>query len=208
MYPGTPSYRPKPPSQGTAETLTLIAWILQFLFSLIAIFFGAIALTAGTFLLFFPAAGILVLLVGALLVIVPILLLYVGYAFSYRRISTGDFAGARGPTLLLAILGFPFGAVIVGILYLVAYLKIDDAENESRAMSAWPGQGYGAPPGYYGGGMPYAGGPVGAPALHGGVAYAPAPMAPVAMNCPRCGRPATFIPQYGRSYCYSCAQYL
>jgi hypothetical protein len=84
-------------------------------------------------------------------------------------------------------------------------VEIGSAENELRSMGAVPG-----------GAAPY-GNPYGAPYGYqlqttgpGGVVYAhPATPAPtVGANCPRCGRPATFIPQYGRSYCYSCAQYV
>ncbi|HKV90833.1 MAG TPA: hypothetical protein VJQ43_06550, partial [Thermoplasmata archaeon] len=130
------------------------------------------------------------------------------YAYSYRRIRDGDLPGARGPTLALGILGIPLGGIIVGILYLIAYMKIGDAETESRSMGGWQGAPGGAPPAY-GYAAPY-GGPAsaGVPPLYGGVAYAPPPPVTVAHNCPRCGRPATFIPQYGSSYCYSCAQYL
>jgi hypothetical protein len=201
MYPGTPGYRPKPPSQETAQTLTLVAWILQLIFSLVFIGLGALFVLTGGVFLFVPAFGALVLLLGVLLILLPILMLYVGYAYSHARIRDGDFAGARTPTLVLGILGIPFGAVVVGILYIIAYAKIGDAENESRSMGAWSG---GPPIGStlsYG----YAPHPTGAPTLSGGVAYAP-PAGP--SNCPRCGRLATFIPQYGRSYCYSCAQYV
>ncbi|MBO3800634.1 MAG: PRC-barrel domain-containing protein [Candidatus Brockarchaeota archaeon] len=42
-------------------------------------------------------------------------------------------------------------------------------------------------------------------------AVAPQPVQaaqPVAPNCPKCGKPATWIPQYKRYYCYTCKQYL
>ncbi|MCI4336441.1 MAG: phage holin family protein [Thermoplasmata archaeon] len=71
---------------------------------------------------------------------------------------------------------------------------------------ASPPQGYAAPPGQA------------APAYSSPPAqtYAPAAAAAPAAAlspagvpaCPRCSRPATFVPQYNRYYCYSCAQYL
>ncbi|MCI4320895.1 MAG: hypothetical protein L3K18_06260 [Thermoplasmata archaeon] len=200
MYPGTPGYRPKPPSQETASTLTLIAWVIQLIISLVWIGIGTLFVLSGGVFLFLPAFGALVLLLGVLLILLPILMLYVGFSYSHARIRDGDFAGARAPTLLLGILGIPFGAVVVGILYIVAYVKIGDAESESRAMGGWPSAPLGSAPTYS-----YAPHAAGAPTLSGGVAYAP-PGSP--SNCPRCGRLATFIPQYGRSYCYSCAQYV
>ncbi|MGQ9479403.1 MAG: PRC-barrel domain-containing protein [Thermoproteota archaeon] len=39
------------------------------------------------------------------------------------------------------------------------------------------------------------------------VTIAPAAQ-PAAPTCPRCGKPATWIPQYKRYYCYNCKQYL
>lgn len=35
-----------------------------------------------------------------------------------------------------------------------------------------------------------------------------APPSPAATICPTCGRPATYISQYNRWYCYSCSRYL
>lgn len=211
MYPNATGYRPQPPSQGTAETLVLIAWVLQLIFSIVSIVFGALFLLGGALFIFFAAAGATLLLIGGLLIAVPVVMLFVGYEYSYSRIKQGDFAGAQGPTLLLGILGLFLGGIIVGILYLIGYVKVGDALNESRAPTAWSGYGtapygYGAPmPGYGPPTVVYPGTP-GGPPLSGGVAYAAPPA--VAQTCPRCGRPATFIPQYGRSYCYNCAQYL
>jgi hypothetical protein len=207
MQSGPPGYRPKPPSQGTAETLILVAFVIQIVISLIWIFIGFLAVAAGAFFLFFGVVGAALILLAAVITILPILMLFIAYQYSYRRVRDGDLAGARGPTLLLGILGIPFGAVIVGILYLVAYFEIGSAETELRSM--------GVPSGPYGNvyGNPY-GSPYGYhPPAYGqaGVLYAPPPVPvapPAPASCPRCGRPATFIPQYGRSYCYSCAQYV
>jgi hypothetical protein len=212
MYPTAPAYRAKPPSQGTAETLALIAWIFQVISSLVFIALGALVVYGGTILGFaFSDVGIFLWAIAFLALVVPILMLYVGFVYSYRRIRDGNLAGARAPTLLLGVLGLFFGGLIVGILYLVAYVKVGDAENETRTWGYPSGSGpYGSAPGYPG---PYSGTPWMAtgPAPYlppGSVAYQPPPAAAaVPMNCPRCGRPATYIPQYGRSYCYPCAQY-
>ncbi|HXQ95266.1 MAG TPA: hypothetical protein VN864_08910 [Thermoplasmata archaeon] len=214
MY-GTPAgYRPKPPSQGTAETLILVGFVFQLIFSSILLIVGVIGFLAGAFF-FFTVAGPPLLALASLVVVVPILMLYVAYRYSYARARDGDFEGAKGPTLLLGIIGLIFGGIIPGILYIIAYIKLGDAENESRNLGGWPGghpaYGYpGQPPyGYpYGYGPGYQYGRPGAAPATGGVPYSPPPSAPIATTCPRCGRPATYIPQYGRSYCYSCTQYV
>ncbi|HKV90053.1 MAG TPA: hypothetical protein VJQ43_02520, partial [Thermoplasmata archaeon] len=69
MYPGSAGYRPKPPSQGTAETLALIGWVFQLIFSLIYIGLGVLFVIAGAaFFLFVSVAGPVVIVFGALLV--------------------------------------------------------------------------------------------------------------------------------------------
>lgn len=208
MQYGGGAYRPKPPSQGTAETLILVGFIFQIIFSVVSLVLGALLLSVGSFFLFAGIGGGILISLAALLTVLPILLLYVAYRYSYRRVRDGDLAGARGPTLALGVVGLFFGGIIVGILYIIAYVEIGNAENELRSMTMGPGaygNPYGSPYGYrppaYGYAPPGAG--------TGGVVYAPPPVAaPAGSNCPRCGRQATFIPQYGRSYCYSCAQYV
>lgn len=221
MQPGSAAYRPKPPSQGTAETLILVGFVLQVIFSLVYIVIGTLIVFAGTFFLFAGVIGGTLLLLAVILVIVPILMLYVTFHYCYQRVRDGDLSGARGPTIAMGIIGIFLGGIIVGILYIIAYVEIGSAENELRAMGIGPGgtgsyggpysQPYGAPYGY---GL-QSSGPGGVVYAHpssgpGAATYAhpstPGPAAP--SNCPRCGRPATFIPQYGRSYCYSCAQYV
>lgn len=38
--------------------------------------------------------------------------------------------------------------------------------------------------------------------------YQAPPAAPAAQICPTCGRPATYVQQYNRWYCYNCRKYL
>jgi len=40
------------------------------------------------------------------------------------------------------------------------------------------------------------------------VVYPPPPPTKPTINCPTCGNPVTFIPQYQRYYCYNCKQYV
>lgn len=211
MYPNpaTPwAAQPHPPSAGTAETLILIGFILQLLGSVvIVIVFGFLGLFAGSLFLFGSVAGGVALLIVALLVVVPILLLYVAWEYSYRRTRDGNYAGARTPTLVLGIIGLFFGGIITGILYIIAYAKLGDAMSEMQQMR----MGYA---GY--GGPPYPGGYPGMPGAYPAAPYGYAPAAPslapapppVAATCPKCGRPGTFVPQYNRSFCYTCQQYL
>jgi hypothetical protein len=194
-------YRPKVPSQGTAETLILVAFILQTIISAIWIaLLGILGLAFGSFFFLLGAFAAAVIAVLALAVLLVVVMLFVAYQYSYRRVKDGDLAGSRGPTLLLGIVGIFTGFLVVGILYIIAYVVIGHAEDEVRSM----GYAAGAPGGYA---NPNPGAYAARVPNYGAVAYAPPPLA-TTMTCPRCGRPGTFIPQYGRSYCYSCAQYL
>ncbi|MCI4324844.1 MAG: hypothetical protein L3K00_03030 [Thermoplasmata archaeon] len=205
MQYGAPAYRPKTPSQGTAETLILVGFIFQLIVSVLFIALGVFGLLLGSFFLFFGFVGAGLLALAGILIFVPILMLYVAYHYCYQRVRDGDLAGARGPTLAMGIIGIFLGGLIVGILYIIAYVEIGSAENELRAMGVGPGgtgpysNPYGSPYGYR---RPTYG--------PGGVVYAPpaTPIQPSAATCARCGRAATYIPQYGRSYCYACAQYV
>jgi hypothetical protein len=203
MYGAPAGYRPAPPSQGTAKTLLLIAFVLQLLLSLLYIVLGLLGIVAGSLFLFIGSLGVAILLLSAVLTIAPIVMLYVAYRYAYVPTRDGEFDAARVPTLLLGVLGIFLGVVIVGVLYLLAYWQIGKAQAESGPPGGWSG----APTPSY----PYAPSTVygrpGSP-VSGGVAYAPGPAASLPSTCPRCGRMATYIPQYGRSYCYACTLYV
>ncbi|MCI4326462.1 MAG: hypothetical protein L3K16_02325 [Thermoplasmata archaeon] len=203
MYGPAGGYRPAPPSQGTAKTLLLVAFVLQLLLSLIYIVVGLLGIVAGSLFLFVGSFGVAILALSAIATIAPILVLYVAYRYAYAPTRDGNFAAARGPTLLLGIVGIFFGVILVGLLYLLAYWKIGQAQAESGPQGGWAG----APtPAFAYAPSPVYGRP-GSPTT-GGVAYAPGPSASLPSTCPRCGRMATYIPQYGRSYCYACTQYV
>jgi hypothetical protein len=203
--PGAPSY--VPPSAGTAKTLILVGLILEALFVLIGIVIGVL-----TLLVFFIGAVYLVLAALGLVWLILIWLL------SYNPIREGRYEAARTPTLIFAILSIiTLFSLLPGILYLVAYIKLGDAVREQQM----PPQGYGGAP------------PMMAPSPYGGqpmqpmqpmqqpmmqqpmqpmapqpMAPPPAAAAPAAVICPRCGKPATFVPQYNRYYCYTDQQYV
>jgi hypothetical protein len=156
--------------------------------------------------LFGPA---LVIFAGVAL-LVGLFFLYAGYEWCYKRVRAGDYQD-RTWTLILGIIGL-LTTLIVGILYIIAYIKIGDAANEQAQMRGMPPGG-----GYYG---PSFGSPPMAPAYPGAPAPVaatppatagvppPTPGTPVAPTCPRCHAPATWIPQYNRYYCYNCQQYV
>jgi len=100
-------------------------------------------------------------------------------------VNQRQFEQAKSTTLVWMIVGFVLGGILLGILLLVAYLKFDPLVNWQRA--GYPSQ---SPPPMY----------VQPPVVP--------QAAPAAAICPRCGRPATYIPQYGRYYCYTDQQYL
>jgi hypothetical protein len=133
----TPKHRPA--SAGSAETLVLLALILQVIGG--AILIGAIAwLFSFSVLYSFPHAWVAVtfsLAVGVLVLV----FLYFAYTLSYQRIQRGDYAGAQTPTLVIGILSL-FAGILPGIFYLVGYVKLGEAIREQRGYLP----GCGTPP--------------------------------------------------------------
>ncbi|HZY71170.1 MAG TPA: hypothetical protein VFF67_09375 [Thermoplasmata archaeon] len=112
---------------------------------------------------------------------------------SLERLNAGQYAAAREPLMLWAVLTLIFG-VLIGIILLVAYVKLEDVIRGAVPWSQPTPPPMAAPP-------PMTAGPVAPPPP-------PAASAPAVPNCPRCGKPATWVPQYSRWYCYTDAQYL
>jgi hypothetical protein len=110
-------------------------------------------------------------------------------------VNARQYEAAKSKTLIWMVLGFILGGIIIGVLLLIAYLKFDPVITWSRNQGAAPPGGmppqYGAPPPM---GAPPPVGPPPAP----GAAAAPGP----APFCSKCGKPTTYIAQYGRYYCY------
>jgi hypothetical protein len=111
------------------------------------------------------------------------------------KVNAHQFEAAKSQTLIWMVLGFIFG-IILGILLLIAYIKYDPLINWQRSQQ----QGVAPPPGYA---PQYAAPPPMAPPP-----AAPPAAAPAAPFCPKCGKPTTFIAQYGRYYCYTDNQYV
>ncbi|HTT15704.1 MAG TPA: hypothetical protein VMG81_08045 [Thermoplasmata archaeon] len=118
-------------------------------------------------------------------------------------VNQHQFEAAKSKTLIWMILGFIIGGILVGVLLLIAYLKFDPVINWSRSQGGMaPGMAYAPPPAGY----PQAPPPAAPPPAAAPMAAPPpppAPAAPPAPMCPKCGRPTTYIAQYGRYYCYT-----
>lgn len=203
MYaaPGTPSY--VPPSAATAKTLVLVVLILGIIFSLIFILaLGVLAILAasvcaGLTACFVPWWDYLYLGFG----VVAIVFIFLVWMLIYKPIQQGKYEQARSMSLIFTILLFVTLSIIPAVLLLIAYLKLGDAVREQQMPQA----------GYY---------PAGTPPMMGTMPSAtPPPMAPMAAtppaapagpapNCPKCGRPATWVAQYSRYYCYTDSQYV
>jgi hypothetical protein len=99
-----------------------------------------------------------------------------GYTWCYSRIERGAYDEARPAALSLGVLGLIFGGVVAGILYLVAYVELGEAlQQSSRASAAF---------------VPY-----------------DSDQPASSIRCPRCRRPAAYVPPYQRYYCFRCARY-
>ncbi len=120
----------------TAQTLILVGLILDIV--------GVVILfVAGLFLLALVGLGFL--LIG--LAVIGFVWIALVWAFSYSRVRVGDYEGARTPTLVFAILSLLTLALIPGILFLIAYLKLGDAiDRTGRTAPAWGAHPTAPPP--------------------------------------------------------------
>lgn len=110
----------------TAGTLILVGLILQ----AIGV---AIVLGVSLVLLIVPILGGIALGLALLGVLWVILV----YTYSYQRTRAGEYAAARTPTLVFAILSLVTLALISGVLYLIAYVKLGDAAETRPLPTAW-----------------------------------------------------------------------
>jgi hypothetical protein len=117
-----------------AESLILVGLILQVITFLVALGIGFYFLIIPWSVLNIPWLGDLVLFLAFLTLIWLILV----YTFSYARTVHGDYEGASTPTLVFAIVSLISGAILSGILYIVAYVKLVDAADENETRRARP----------------------------------------------------------------------
>jgi hypothetical protein len=144
------------------------------------------------------------------------IIIYVKMKDLEAKVNARQYEAAKSGTLIWMILGFILGGIIVGVLLLVAYIKFDPLINAARNQAAmpppsggWapqgaPAAGYGAPAQAWSPPPSQAWSP---PPAQAPPAPAP-PGAAAPPMCPRCGKPATWVPQYGRYYCYTDSVYI
>lgn len=139
-----PVSRPRAPSAASAQTLVLVAWILQAI--AVAIFLGGIGfLVVYSALYPYPYAALAVTGAVGLAVLLGAFL-YLAYALSYVRIRDGHLAEAQTATLVIGILSL-FAGVLPGVLYIIGYVKISDAlREESSGLLLGAPAVYGFPP--------------------------------------------------------------
>jgi hypothetical protein len=144
-------------------------------------------------------------LVGAIYLVIAgvvAIIVYMQMNSIEAKVNDHQYEAAKSQTLIWMILGFIFG-IILGVVLLVAWLKFDPLITWQRNQGGAP------PPGY----TQYAA-PMYAPPAQAAPAPAPmappppappaaAPVPPAAPFCVKCGKPTTYIAQYGRYYCYA-----
>ncbi len=209
--PGAPATTP--PEVQSIKSMLHIVRILAIIFGIILLL-GGLAYTALVILSWEACTAVVgnicfglgIVLVFPLLVVIWGVIDFIIWLQMKEIESLVDqrqYEAAKSKTLLWMILGFILGGIIIGILLLVAYLKFDPVINWARGqgqagapvMYAPPPMGQpGAPPA-----APPPATPAPAPAAPPAPAAAGAPQAPF---CSKCGKPTTYIPQYGRYYCY------
>jgi hypothetical protein len=152
---------------------------------------GGICVGGLGFLLIFP---ILLIIWGVVAIII-----YMQMKEIESMVNARQYEQAKAKTLIWMILGFILGGILLGILLLIAYLKFDPLITWQRNQM----QGGAPPPGYA---------PQYAPPPQYAAPVPTAPAAPVAPPpataaaapfCSKCGKPTTYVAQYGRYYCYT-----
>jgi hypothetical protein len=185
---------------GVVRIITLVFGILFLLAGLatvlVALAFGAFGFFGAFFLIGFVIDLIIFMEVGQI----------------RDMVNAGQLQAAKEKTFIWMILGFILGGVITGILLLVAWIKFDGAIAGVQRMQG--GAGWGQPQAAPVWQQPQAA-PVWQqpPMMQQPVMAAPPPVAApmgagTPATCPRCGKPATWIAQYNRWYCYTDQQYV
>lgn len=207
MYTG-PAMSMEPPEVSSIRSLLGVVRILSLIFGIIFLIAGlgfVIASLAFVGFGFFGGFFVIWFIID--------LVIFIEVGQIRDMVNAGQLQAAKEKTFLWMILGFILGGLITGILLLIAWMKFDGAISGMQRMQqgggAW-GQPQAAPAWQA---------PQAAPAwqqpqaAQAPMAAAPAAAAPPAAamtpaTCPRCGKPATWIAQYSRWYCYTDQQYV
>jgi hypothetical protein len=207
----------EPSEVQSIKSLLNIAKILAIIFGIIFLIGGVITAFGSIFF------GILLIVWG-----IVDFLIYFNIRPIETMVGARQYEQAKAKSLLWMILGLVLGGILIGVILLIVYIKFDPLINLQRNMmgqGAAPGGGYPPPPGTPSGWSPPP--PTYAPQLPQGtpsgwsppppIYAAPPPQAtpppppvaaPTVPFCPTCGKPGTYIAQYGRYYCYDDKTYL
>ena len=207
---------PEPPEAQSIRSMYHITRILAIVFGILLLLGGLayVGLVIAAYAACTSVAGNICLGLGVVIWF-PILLviwgafdivLYIKMKELETMVNNRQYEQAKSRTLIWTILGFILGGIIIGVLLLVAYIKFDPLISAQRNQAMGGGQmpPPGAPPMYA------APQPMAAPMAPPPAAAPPPPQAgaQAAPFCGTCGKPTTYIPQYGRYYCYDCKQYV
>ena len=135
-------------SFGTAGLLSLIAVLVQAAAFLVTVIVGAyLASLAASFAVVGISVGVDGVVVAT--IVVQAVMLAAGYYLSFDRIAEGRYVEALDPTLVIALISLLlFVAIVPGICYLLAWVKLRDGISESsEAPTSIPDES--APPGMF-----------------------------------------------------------
>ena len=210
-YPMPPMMAAEPPEMQSIKSMLHIVRILAIVFGVLILLVGVayaawiayLSTVCSTYVGYDAYCGgaVLAALIPAIFLAIAgvvAIIVYMQMKSIEAKVNAHQFEAAKSQTLIWMILGFIFG-FLLGILLLIAYIKFDPLINWQRTQQQGgappPGDApqYAAPPQQYAAPAPMAPPPP-----------APAPVAaPAAPNCAKCGKPTTYIAQYGRYYCYA-----
>jgi hypothetical protein len=207
-----PTMAAEPPEVQSIKSMLhiakLLAIILGILVLLGGIAYGATVAFLSTDCSGYPSycgsavAGALVGAVYLVIIGVVALIVYLQMNSIEAKVNEHQYEAAKSQTLIWVVLGLIFG-VILGVILLIAWLKFDPLISWQRSQGGAPPPGYAqfAPPLYA---PPVAAtAPVYAAPPPAAAPPPPPPVAPAAPYCVKCGKPTTYIAQYGRYYCYA-----
>ncbi len=140
------------PDLQTAKTFTLIAIILQavfLIFALLTVSVFTITSYQGVNIVTYPNGTtqrivssptvyinpLTMLFILIAVSIIPLVMIFLDYFLVYKPISEERAEESKIPSLVLGIIQLFTGGIIVGILLILAYVKINDAINRKKYES-------------------------------------------------------------------------